>query len=62
MFITINPDEEHFNIFKTINEIHRHIKKLKHIKKTVRTRELESNHSIITNALIRVAKKVLPSL
>ena len=25
-FIRINPDEENFNIFKTINEIHRHIK------------------------------------
>ena len=27
VFIRINPDEEKFNIFKTINEIHRHIKK-----------------------------------
>ena len=26
-FIRINPDEEDFNIFKAINEIHRHIKK-----------------------------------
>ena len=25
-FIRINPDEENFNIFKAINEIHRHIK------------------------------------
>ena len=25
-FIRINPDEEDFNIFKAINEIHRHIK------------------------------------
>ena len=60
MFIIINTDEENFNIFKAINEIHRHIKKLKRIKKTVRTRELESNRSIITNALKRVVKKVLP--
>ena len=27
-FIRINPDAKDFNIFKTINEIHRHIKKL----------------------------------
>ena len=26
-FIRIVPDEEDFNIFKAINEIHRHIKK-----------------------------------
>ena len=26
-FIRIDPDEEDFNIFKAINEIHRHIKK-----------------------------------
>ena len=27
VFIRINPDEKDFNIFKKINEIHRHIKK-----------------------------------
>ena len=27
-FIRIDPDEEDFNIFKAINEIHRHIKTL----------------------------------
>ena len=26
VFIRINPDEENFNIFRTINKIHRHIK------------------------------------
>ena len=26
-FIRIDPDEENLNIFKAINEIHRHIKK-----------------------------------
>ena len=26
VFIRINPDEKMFNIFKGINEIHRHIK------------------------------------
>ena len=25
-FVRINPDKENFNIFKTINQIHRHIK------------------------------------
>ena len=45
MFIRINPDEESFSIFKSINQIHRHIKKSTKIslidkisKKTVRTR------------------------
>ena len=28
VFIRINPDEENFNIFKEINKINRHIKKL----------------------------------
>ena len=28
MFIRINPDEKNFNIFKEINKIQRHIKKL----------------------------------
>ena len=28
VFIRINPDGESFNIFKEINKIHRHIKKL----------------------------------
>ena len=27
-FIRINPDEKDFNIFKAINKIHRHIKKI----------------------------------
>ena len=27
VFIRINPDEEDFNIFKAINEIHKYIKK-----------------------------------
>ena len=27
-FIRINPDEQNFDIFKAINKIHRHIKKL----------------------------------
>ena len=28
VFIRINPDEKYFNIFKPINEIYRHIKKI----------------------------------
>ena len=28
VFIRINPDEKNFNIFREINKIHRHIKKL----------------------------------
>ena len=28
IFIRINPDEKYFNIFKEINKIHRHIKKV----------------------------------
>ena len=28
IFIRINPDEKDFNIFKEINKIHRHIKKI----------------------------------
>ena len=61
MFIGINHDEEHFNIFKAINEIHRHIKKSTKkslIGKISRLEELEfkSNYSVITKALTRVTK------
>ena len=67
VFIRINPEEENINIFKAMNEIHRHIKKSTKkslIDKTSkRLSELEkSNHPIITNALKRVLKKILPSL
>ena len=53
-FITINPDEENFNIFKAINEIHRHIKAstkkslIDKISKRLLELEFESNHSIMT--------------
>ena len=52
MFIRINPDEKKFNIFKEINKIHRHIKKLTKksliddLSKILLGLEFNSNHSI----------------
>ena len=66
-FIRVNPDEENFNIFRAINKIHRHIKKsnkkslIDKISKRLFKLEFKSNHSIITKALKRVVKKVLPA-
>ena len=66
VFIRINPDEEKFNIFTAINKIHRHIKRstkkslIDKISKRLLTLECKSNHSIITKALKRVVKKVMP--
>ena len=71
-FIRINPDEEDFNIFKAINEIHRQIKKLTKkstkkylidelLNKLLRL-EFKSNNSIKTNCLKYVVKKILPTL
>ena len=63
VFIRINPDEESFNIFKSINQIHRHIKKstkkslIDKIAKRLLELEFKSNHSIITKTLKRVLKK-----
>ena len=54
VLIRINPDEENFNIFKAINEIHRHIKAstkkslIDKISKRLLELEFESNHSITT--------------
>ena len=68
MFIRINAEEENFNIFKAINEIHRLIKKsaknflIDKISKRLVELEFTSNHSITTKSLKRVVKKVLPSL
>ena len=71
-FIRINPDEEDFNIFKAINEIHRHIKKStkKSSKKSLMDAlsrkllrlEFKSNNSIRTKCLKYVVKKILPTL
>ena len=66
MFIRINPDEENFNIFRDINKIRRHIKKstkkslIDKISKKMLKLEFKSNHSIMTKALKRAIKKVLP--
>ena len=65
VFIRINTDEENFNIFKEINKIHKHIKKL--TKKSLindlsnRLPELEfkSNHSIKSKCLKWVIKKIM---
>ena len=68
MFIRINPDEVNFNIFKAINEMHRHIKKstkkslIHKISKRLIELGFKSNHSTIAKALKRVIKKVLPLL
>ena len=66
MFIRINPDEKKFNIFKEINKIHRHIKKLTKksliddLSKRLLELEFKSNHSIKSKCLKWIVKKVLP--
>ena len=66
VFIRVNPDEENFNIFSAINQIHRHIKKstkkslIEKISKRLLKLEFKSNHSIITKSLKRVVKKLMP--
>ena len=66
MFIRINPDEKKFNIFKEINKIHRHIKKLTKksliddLSKRLLELEFNSNHSIKSKRLKWIVKKVLP--
>ena len=75
-FITINPDEQDFNVFNAIIKIHRHIKKsakespeksskkylIDKISKILLELEFKSNHSIKSNLLKRIVKYVLPSL
>ena len=69
-FISINPDEQDFNIFNTIIKIHRHIKKLAKespekssknslvdkISKILLELEFKSNHSTKSNLLKRIVK------
>ena len=68
VFIRINSDEKDFNIFKPINEMYRHIKKsskkslIDKISKGLLELEFKSNHLIITKALKRVFKEILPTL
>ena len=56
-FIRINPDEKDFNIFKTINEIHRYIKKstkkslIDKLSNKLLRLEFKSNNSIKTKCL-----------
>ena len=71
-FIRINPDEENFNIFKAINEIHRYIKKLteESTKKSLKnklsnkllTLEFKKDNSIKTKCLKYVAKHDFPAI
>ena len=72
MFIRINPDGKSFDIFKEINNIHRHIKKSteKSIKKLMindlskRLLELEFklNHLIKSKCLKWIVKKILSTI
>ena len=54
-FIRINPDEQKFNKFNAINEIHRHVKQsskksvIEKISKRLLELEFKSKHSIINN-------------
>ena len=75
-FIRIDPDEEDFNIFKAINEIHRHIKKStkKLTKKSTKEAlidelsnkllrlEFKSNNSTKTRCLKYVVKHIFPAI
>ena len=75
VFIRINPDAIDFNIFKEINKIHRHIKKLtkqqtkKQTKESIidnlskRLLELEFKHDnqIKTRCLKWIVKNILPN-
>ena len=66
VFITINNDEKNFNIFKAINEIHRHIKKstkkslIDKISQKLLELEFKSNRLIRKKALKHVVNKLLP--
>ena len=66
--IRINPDEENFNIFKEINKIHKQIKKstkkslIGDLSKRLLELEFKSNHSIKSNCLKWVVKKILPRI
>ena len=68
VFIRINPDEGNFNIFKEINEIHKHIKKqttkllIDDLSKRLLGLEFKSNHSIKSKCLKWIVKKILPTL
>ena len=65
MFIRIDPDKEEFDIFRTINEIFRHIKQSSRktlINKILKLLELEfkSDNTIKSKAMKYIVKKILP--
>ena len=66
VFIKINPDEENFNIFKEISNIHKHIKKstkkllIDNLSKRLLGLEFKSNHSIKSKCLKWIVKRILP--
>ena len=66
-FIRINPDEEHFNIFKAVNEILRHIKELtekstkKSVNKLLRL-EFKKYNSIKAKCLKYVVKHIFSTI
>ena len=64
-FIRINPGENNFNIFKTTNEIHRHIKES--IKKSTKGTfkkllKFKLNNSIKTKCSKYVVKHIFPTI
>ena len=68
VLVRINPDAIDFNIFKEINKIHRHIKKLSKkslidkISKRLLELEFPKNHLIKSTCLKWIVKKILPTL
>ena len=66
VFISINTDEENFNILKEINKIHRKIKKttkkslINDLSKRLLELEFQSNHSIKSKCLKWIVKRILP--
>ena len=66
MFIRINPDVKNVNIFKEINKIRRHIKKstkkslTDDLSNQLLELQFQLNHSIKSNCLEWVVKKILP--
>ena len=74
--IRIDPYEENFNIFRYINEIHRHISELNKklteestkkslidkISKRLLEFELKKNNSVISRALKHFIKKIFPTV
>ena len=71
-FIRIDPDEEDFNIFEAINEIHRHTKKstkkltkkslIEELSNKLLRLEFKSNISIKTKCLECAVKNILSPL